>query len=167
MSGGISPLNPDQMEDFIMSEKFSHLSKYEVKADRRIEYVIDDIEGEPILILAPATSENKPYYNKVLRKTAKNPMKMLKRINAGTVKENRDQDRVLFANFVVKGWKKVVDGEGILVEFNKENCFEYLTALPDWIFDQVRNHAATPDNFIDEDIISDLSKNSQTGLSGT
>lgn len=149
-----------------MSDKFSHLSKYEVKADRRIKYVIDDIEGEPILILAPATSENKPYYNKVLRKTAKNPMKAIKKINAGTVRENRDQDRILFANYVIKGWKRVVDGEGKEVEFSKENCFEYLTALPDWIFDQVRNYAATPDNFIDEENIEDLSKNLQTDSSG-
>lgn len=149
-----------------MSDKFSHLSKYEVKADRRIEYVIDDIEGEPILILAPATSENKPYYNKVLRKTAKNPLKALKRMNLGTVRENRDQDRILFAEDVVKGWKRVVDGEGNDVEFDKENCFEYLTALPDWIFDQVRNYAASPDNFIEDAIIEDVSKNLQTDSSG-
>jgi hypothetical protein len=145
-----------------MLDKFSHLSKYEVKADRRIEYVIDDIEGEPVLILAPATSENKPYYNKLLRKTAKNPLKTLKKMNAGMVRENRDQDRVLFANYVVKDWKKVVDGEGKEVKFNEENCFEYLTALPDWIFDQVRNYAATPDNFIDDEDVDELSKNLQT-----
>lgn len=150
-----------------MSEKFSHLSKYEVKADRRIEYVLDDIEGEPILILAPATSENKPYYNKVLRKTAKNPLKAIKKINAGTVRENRDQDRVLFAKYVVKGWKRIVDGDGEEVEFSHQNCFEFLSALPDWIFDQVRNYAASPDNFIDEDTISELSKNLQTDSSGS
>ena len=142
--------------------KFSHLSKYEVQADRTIEYVIDDIEGEPILILSPATSENKPYYNKVLKKTAKNPMKAMKRINIGMVRENRDQDRVLFAKYVVKGWKRIIDSEGNEVEFNEKNCFDFLTCLPDWIFDQVRNFAATPDNFIDDETVSELSKNLQT-----
>ncbi len=142
--------------------KFKHLSKYEVQADREIEYILDDIEGEPVLILSPATSENKPYYNKVLRKTAKNPMKALKRMNLGMVRENRDQDRVLFSKYIIKGWKKVVDSDGEEVEFSEENCFDYLQHLPDWIFDQVRNFAATPDNFIDDSIISDLSKNLQT-----
>ncbi len=150
-----------------MSDQFSHLSKYEVKADRLIDYVLDDIEGEPTLILAPATSENKPYYNKVLRKTAKNPMKAIKKMNIGTVRENRDQDRLLFAKYVVKGWKKVVNGEGALVEFSEQNCFEYLTALPDWIFDQVRNYAASPENFIDDAVVSDLAKNCQTDSSGS
>lgn len=146
--------------------KFSHLSKYEVKADRLIEYVLDDIEDEPVLFLSPATSENKPYYNKVLRKTAKNPLKAIKKINAGTVRENRDQDRALFAKYVIKDWKKIFDGEGKEVEFSEQNCFEFLEALPDWIFDQVRNFAASPENFIDDAIIEDLSKNSQTDSSG-
>lgn len=144
--------------------KFAHLEKYEVKADRLIEYVIDDIEGEPVLIMSPATSENKPYYNKVLRKTAKNPMKALKRVNVGTVRENRDQDRVLYAQHVIKGWKRVVDGEGKEVPFSPENCAEYLQALPDWIFDQVRNFAASPENFIDDELVADISKNSQGGF---
>ena len=146
--------------------KFKHLSKYEVQADRLIEYVIDDIEGEPVLILSPATSENKPYYNKVLKKTAKNPLKAMKRMNVGMVRENRDQDRVLFAKHVVKGWKRVVDSDGNEVEFNQENCYDYLRHLPDWIFDQVRNFAASPDNFIDDETVADLSKNSQTDSSG-
>lgn len=146
--------------------KFNHLSKYEVQADREIEYVIDDIEGEPVLILSPATSENKPYYNKVLRKTAKNPMKAIKKMNVGMVRENRDQDRILFSKYVVKGWKRVVDSDGNEVEFSEENCYDYLSHLPDWIFDQVRNFAASPDNFIDDETVADLSKNSQTDSSG-
>ena len=78
------------------------------------------------------------------------------------VRENRDQDRVLFAKYVVKGWKRIIDSEGNEVEFNEKNCFDFLTCLPDWIFDQVRNFAATPDNFIDDETVSELSKNLQT-----
>lgn len=145
---------------------FNYLKKYEVKSDKTFEYEIDELDSNPTLIMVPATSENKLYYNQILKKQAKNPMKALKNMNRATVKKNRDHDRKLFPLYVIKGWKGVIDTDKKPVEFNMDNCFEFLLALPDWIFDKIRNYAASPENFIEDEVIEDLSKNSASSSSG-
>ncbi len=146
---------------------FNYLNRYNVNSDKTFEYEIDELDSNPTLIMVPATSENKLYYNHILKKSAKNPMKALKNMSAGTIKKNRDHDRKLFPLYVIKDWKGVIDSDNIPVEFNKDNCFEFLCALPDWIFDKIRNYAASPENFIEDEVIEDLSKNSASSSSGT
>lgn len=129
---------------------FGHLKKLDVK-DKTARYSIFQIEGEPALILKPANEANKPYFNAVLKRSRRN----VKAIQAGAVNqamisENRAQDRELFPRFVVVGWEGVTDSKGKEVEFSRDNCSDFLRALPDWIFDEVRNYASNSANFADD-----------------
>jgi hypothetical protein len=126
---------------------FSHLKNLDVK-DKTARCPIHQIAGAPVLIMKPATEANKPYFNAVLKKSRRN-VRALKAgaINQVMIAENREQDRELFPRFVVTGWENVSDAEGNAVEFNRDNCEAYLRALPDWIFDEVRNFAGDSVNF--------------------
>jgi hypothetical protein len=129
---------------------FSYLKKLEVK-DRTARYDMFQISSEPVLIVRPATEANKPYFNAVLRKSRKNSRALRAgAINRAMITENREQDRELFPRYVIVGWENVVDVNGESVEFSPDNCRGFLDALPDWIFDDVRNFAGDSANFVDE-----------------
>ena len=129
--------------------KFEHLGKLDVKDKNVVDYVIFQIESEPVLKLKPATEANKPYFNAVLRGSRKN-MRAIRSgsINAIMLEENRAQDRELFPKHVVAGWEKVTDSDGKPVPFSEENCQDFLRALPDWIFDEIRDFAGNAANFV-------------------
>lgn len=140
--------------------KFDHLKKLETKG-KTTEYSIHQIEGEPILILRPANESNKGYFNSILRKSRRN----LRNLRAGAINEkliaeNREQDRVLFPKHVIVDWKDMPDGDGNSVPFSPDTCEEFLRALPNWIFDEIRAFAGNNENFYGEtmaaeDIASD------------
>jgi len=129
---------------------FSHLKNLDVK-DKTARYTIHQIAGTPVLIIKPATEANKPYFNAVLKKSRRN-VRALKAgaINQVMIAENREQDRDLFPKFVVTGWEDLSDAKGKPVEFNRENCEAFLRALPDWIFDEVRDFAGNSVNFTED-----------------
>lgn len=129
---------------------FSHLKNLDVK-DKTARYTIHQIAGAPVLIMNPATEANKPYFNAVLKKSRRN----VRALKAGAISqvmiaENREQDRELFPRCVVTGWEGVTDAKGKTVEFSRENCEAFLRALPDWIFDEVRNFAGDSINFTED-----------------
>lgn len=129
---------------------FSHLKNLDVK-DRTARFPIHQIAGAPALIMKPATEANKPYFNAVLKRSRRN-VRALKAgaINQVMIAENREQDRELFPKFVVTGWEGVTDSKGKEAEFNRENCEAFLRALPDWIFDEVRDFAGNSVNFTED-----------------
>lgn len=140
---------------------FSHLEKLDVAGEKTATYTLYQLAGEPTLLVSSATESNKPYFNALLRKSRRNVRAVqAKNINAGTISENRDEDRALYAEHIVKGWEGVKDSKNNTVEFNKENLKDFLEALPNWLFDEVRNFASRPENFI-EDVIEteDIAKN--------
>lgn len=124
--------------------KFGHLKKLEVKG-REVRYTIYQVEGEPTLIMKPATEANKPYFNAVLRRSKKN-MRAINAgsVNSGIIAENREEDRNLFPKHVITGWEDVTDSSGEPVPYTEEDCRDYLEALPDWVFDDVRAFASNP-----------------------
>ncbi len=130
---------------------FGQLRALEVTADKTAEYVLHQVEGAPTLILAPATESNIPLFNAALKRAggATNRTKVGSK-TLSTIKEGRAQDRELYARFVVKGWRGVVDVNGDEVQFTRDDCHDFLTALPDYIFDDVREYAREPANFVDE-----------------
>jgi hypothetical protein len=144
---------------------FGNLKSLEVKAEKTAPFTIYQIEGEPMLHLAPATEVNKPYFNALLKRSRKNQ----RRINSGSftsavIQENRDNDRELYPLYVVRGWERVVDSSGNAAEFTPENVRDFLTALPDYLFDEVRNFATEPSNFVSEMVNKEeLSGNSPQG----
>jgi hypothetical protein len=131
---------------------FGHLKALEVKAESTVEYRLWQIKGTPLLTLAPATESNIPLFNAALKRSGKGAKNV--RVNAqadlGTIKEGRLHDCELYSKFVVKGWSGVVDSSGDEPPFTVENVHDFLTALPDYIFDDVREYARNPANFVDE-----------------
>lgn len=151
---------------------FSHLSRLQVSAEKTCEYPIYDIDPlvgdkRPTLILKPATEENRPYYNALLRRFGVTRRGMqLGKITPEMIEENRDSDRKLFAEFVIVGWRNVYDSAGKAVSFSKQECEQFLNALPRHVFDGIRNFAADPQNFAEVIDAETTGKNSQTASSG-
>ncbi|MES0340683.1 MAG: hypothetical protein ABUK08_00045 [Candidatus Humimicrobiaceae bacterium] len=141
---------------------FGHLKKLEIK-DRVIDYPIEDIQGEPVptLKIKPATQSNKPYFNAILRKSKSKVGSIQSgNININMLDENRTEDKKLFPKHVISGWNNVKDSSGESVLFTFDNCNDFINALPNWIFDKIRNFAATSENFVEEIInVEEKAKN--------
>ncbi len=132
--------------------EFGQLKALEVSADKTVEFTLYQVQGTPTLVLAPATETNVPLFNAVLKHAgqAANRTKASAKQNLGTIKQGRAQDRELYARFVVKGWRDVVDENDDEAPFTRENCLKFLTALPYNMFDDVREFARDLSNFVDE-----------------
>ena len=68
------------------------------------------------------------------------------------IASNRQEDKRLFSQYVVKGWSGVKECTGEVVPYSKENVSEFLEALPSWIFDELRVFCTTPGNFLEEGV---------------
>lgn len=134
---------------------FKYLEKLQVTKEMTVRFPLLMLEGDPVLILRPATSANKEYFNALLKRNRKN-MRQIQAgdFNLGLVEENRDSDRTLYAKAVITDWEKVIDDQGEGAKFTSENVLAFLQALPDWVFDEVRAFATNPRNFV-EDIIDE------------
>tara|TARA_R110000851_G_scaffold268071_2_gene420694 strand:+ start:22691 stop:23188 length:498 start_codon:yes stop_codon:yes gene_type:complete len=148
--------------------QFGHLAKFNPKANAvdfypaippqlRSAPTVEEPEGElivPTISLRNAGQANKPYFNAVSKQNAKSGQARRLaqgRIDAETVDRNRRQDRLLFPRHVIVGWSGIYDEKGLEVEYSLENCAAFLNALPDWMMDELRNFAAVPSNFLDDD----------------
>ncbi|KFH18436.1 hypothetical protein ELZ19_06675 [Brucella abortus] len=128
---------------------FSHLKSLDVQGTATAEMQLHALEGEPTLTLAPALESNKPFFNASLKASRKN-MRAIRNgnVTGGLLEETRDEDRRLYAQHIVRGWKGVRNSAGKDVPFSRELCAEFLEALPNWLFDEIREFAGTPANFI-------------------
>lgn len=132
---------------------FSHLSALQVSADKTAEYVIHQItvnDKSPVLILAPATDANKGFFNALLRRSSKQAAALKAgKVDVKMIEDHRDEDRVLYPKHVVKGWRDMVDAEGERVPFTQQNVTDFFEALPNWVFDDVREFARETSNYVD------------------
>lgn len=128
---------------------FSNLKQLDISADKTALYTLLPLKGSPKLILSPATADNKPFFNDALKRS-RNTQKS-KTVNSATVDAIREADRVIFSEYIVKSWEGVTDKSGEPVPFTKENCLDFLKALPNWIFDDLRIFASSIENFVDYD----------------
>lgn len=138
---------------------FEHLSKLDISEDVTVDYPLNNLKGTPTLKLAPATADNKPFFNEVLRLSRVNKTPKAKSVSYDLVQSGRDRDRELFAKHVIKGWAGVIDSDGKEVPFSLSNVQSFLTALPDWIFDEIRDFSGVPENFIEDSPEEDNIKN--------
>lgn len=135
---------------------FSHLKKLEVPVEKKAIYRIEELDDAPELVVCPATEANKPFFNAMLRRSRKMARVIQSgNINVNTVDSNREEDRELYAKYVILSWSGIVDAEGKPVEFSPTLCLEFLKALPDYIFDGVRQFASNPVNFLEDTIDAD------------
>jgi len=117
------------------------------------ECVLFSLEDSPILMVKQATQANEAYFNAALKMNRARVRELQSgNVNVEMIKTTRDRDRILYAKYVVEGWKRVKTDDGKDAPFTKENVLEYLKALPDHIFDnEVRVFCTNHQNFMDED----------------
>ena len=126
-----------------------------------VRYTFYEIEGEPWLDIVSATEYNKPYFNELLKRQRRNRRSIRTgKISVDTLKNNREEDLDLYAKHVIKGWGKIQDSKGNEVPFSKGACLDFLKAIPNWIFDDLRNFAADPLSFhVDGELDEEAGKN--------
>lgn len=146
--------------------QFSHLKAMEVKSGSTAEFKMHALEGAPILVVRPAMESNKAYFNASLKASRSN-MRSIRNgnVTAGLLDETRENDRELYALHIVSGWSAVLDNGGKPVEFSREVAGDFLAALPNWLFDELREFCGTPSNFIADlaPDTEDTAKNSKRG----
>jgi hypothetical protein len=152
---------------------FSKLQRFKVSSQTTVRYDLGFTMGalpdqEPknvVLVLAPATGSNAELLNDVLRERARRqreeattqkgrrrrpgraePVKSVE-TQMREATEARDLDREKFAKFVVKGWENVFDDTNTVSPHSEANCLDFLRALPDEIFDDVRVFCYDASNF--------------------
>lgn len=140
---------------------FDHLKQLDIQPDKTAEYTFNMIKGQPTLIVKPATESNRPFFNAMLKKSRKQSKTSLAgAVNDVVVKQNRNEDRQLYSQYIVVGWSNVQDSAGNTVEFSSAVCKEWFEALPDNLFDELRVFCGNFMNFIDaEEDIEDIAKN--------
>jgi len=145
---------------------FEHLEKLEV-ADATSWIDLPEVTPEARILLKHAGETNTHYYNAMLRRSGKRARKMVRTdaVDAEMLAKNRDEDRDLFPKFVFAGWEGIQDVEGNPVPFSRKSAAEFCAKCPGWIFDRIRNHAATPERFLpveeeDGPDVDELAKNS-------
>ncbi len=134
-----------------MTADFSHLKKLSVGAAKTARYQLIEVEGEPTLIGVFAGETNKPYFNAVVKRSTRSARKLRAgKMTAKELEDGRNHDREIFPKFVFKGWEDMFDSAGNQAEFSEQNCFALLSALPDYLFDDVRNFFTNPESFLDD-----------------
>jgi hypothetical protein len=136
---------------------FGNLSKLRVKQGVTAEFTLYMLSPPSVLVVRPADETNKEYLTASL-KNSRERARMAQRtgVTPGLIEANRNRDRVNYAAHVVTDWRSVTDDAGKDVPFTKDNCREFLEALPDWIFDEVREFCQAPSNFTETPDEEDL-----------
>jgi hypothetical protein len=131
--------------------KFGRLKKF-TTTGRLYWMEMPELGEKARLQLRPAAESNKPYYNALLRTAGKRQRKIAKHgLSIEDIQNNRAEDRVLFAKYVIADWDGVQDDQGEPVPFSEDNVKELCDQLPDILFDQIRNEAGNLSNFYDDD----------------
>lgn len=145
--------------------QFGHLKKMEVKGGSTAEFKMHALDGTPVLTVKPAMESNKAYFNASLKASRSN-MRSIRNgnVTAGLLDETRETDRELYGKHVVVGWSNVMDSSGKPVQFSRDIAADFLEALPNWLFDELREFCGTPSNFIADDQVDTEStaKNSKS-----
>ncbi len=138
---------------------FGNIKKLDV-AGKTADFTLEDVDGEPSLKLKVATGSNKPLLNAMLKQVGGNKRKYKKKnITADMADENRNDDKKLYVDHVIVGWESLVDAKGNTVKFSKDNCVAFIDALPDWMFDKIREFATDDSNFLEVIDVEETAKN--------
>ncbi|UFK26769.1 hypothetical protein [Roseobacter phage RDJL6] len=131
--------------------QFAHLKKMEVQGGKTAEFKMHALEGTPVLTVKPAMESNKAYFNASLKASRSN-MRSIRNgnVTAGLLDETRETDRELYGKHIIVGWNNVLDSSGKSVPFDRSVASDFLEALPNWLFDELREFCGTPSNFIED-----------------
>lgn len=137
---------------------FDYLAKYDV-GDNTVDYELYQLDGTPVLKLAPATADNKAYQNAMFRSRNAVRRATSKKLTQAQIDEGIERNKKLYAEHVIKGWSGVTDSSGNEVPFSKAACAAFLRSLPDWIFGDIVMYASEPENFIETIDTEEVAKN--------
>lgn len=155
---------------------FSKLNVSDGRTARLVMHQIALGSSTPFFVVKPATEATKPYYNAVLKRAGKSLRQVQAgAINAGMMDENRKDDRKLYPLHIITDWGHikedgtevpgtVPDADGKLTKFSPETCQDFISALPNWLFDDMRQFCGNSSNFVGDDEVvmdaEDAGKNS-------
>jgi len=136
---------------------FSYLSRLEITRETTAEWLIRNMpyadDGTmPVLIVAPATKENVGLYADHLHKVQRAALRATDSVTPEILDRHREDDRVLYPTYVVKGWKNVRDGSNQPIAFTVEACRAFIRRLPAWLFDKLRSFCEAPENFVSSNL---------------
>lgn len=133
--------------------KFNYLKKAQVDAGLVKEYPISDLEingKTPTLLVKTASDANRPLFKRRLLDAQNKPArKKSKKVTPNDIADIRRDDIGYYSEYVVTGWKNVIDDTGKEVPFDQESCADYLESLPTWMFDALRDFCSDPVNHTD------------------
>ncbi len=139
---------------------FKNLNKYALSGSSITRFYMPALGAKAVLLLAPALEANSQYYNAMLKMSGQRQRQLAKAksVTAADIDMARDEDRVLFPRFIIKGWENVEgDGEGLdengHVPFSRENAMKLCNQLPLELMDEMRGEASTPSRFYADDEI--------------
>ena len=133
------------------------MSKFGIVATKKqdtVEYTMSNVTLSnglsPVLIVAPATDANKKYMSALLRQNAQT--RRAPKVTLKTVNENRDNDIELYADYVIRDWKHVVDEDNKVVKYTPKEGRDFLEQLcannQSWVFDDLRMYCSDMSNFV-------------------
>lgn len=161
--------------------RFDHLKALEVTGASRSDYVVRGLkstlpgcEGKVTVTLSPSSAKDNRDLVKWSMSNAEYEKERVKSIQDVIADKEltahdindvvRVGDRRIYAEVICKGWEGVQDHTGKPVKFSKASALEWLEAIPSWAFDDMREHAQDPRNFVKEwkpqPALKDVSKNS-------
>jgi hypothetical protein len=115
----------------------------------------------PYMMVRPSGEVNKPYFNRILKLNRKAAREIQSgNVTVETLQELREIDRsIFFDTKVITGWGDVYDSVGIRTDFSKENWEDWLSQIPNWVFDIIRNFSTDNLNFIESCDVKGITKN--------
>lgn len=128
----------------------------QVTAETTAEYRFPFIPGTPSIIFAPAHDSNPVFHDERLRLALEASDKEPQRAADITVEslkqqeiDDRERDRKLLSRTCARAWGVAPkDIKGAQPEFSVENCYDFFVALPEWMFDPMRNWVTNLYNFV-------------------
>lgn len=148
---------------------FDNVKKLHVKGDATSDFRFTDIPGEPVLRVRPATKSNPAYFNESFRRTRKTTKGLMRGdLSQDMLDEGMKVDRALYPLHIIVGWPTPpLDAEDKPAPFSTENVAAFIEALPDDLFQKLRNYCGDDANFRDGvENAGERAGNSQSGLSG-
>lgn len=128
---------------------FSHLEKLAVDNESTAPYPFPRIMGVPVLTVRPAHRINRDFLNVMLAASKDVSRQAQKALNGEDMQLDkvREQDVEIFADCIVVDWENVQDADGNEVPFSKEACVEFLSKIPEDMFDNLRIFCLNIENF--------------------
>jgi hypothetical protein len=124
---------------------FSNLRKQAVAEDRTVELVLNQLVGDPILVVRHLGASNKAFWDDVLARAGTSRLGTKKRLTPADVQAAREENREIVAKHAVVGVRNLVHDDGSPA--TAADVPDVIASLPDDVFDLVLRFVSDADNF--------------------